>query len=285
MARSRNIKPGFFKNYDLADLGPLAQILFAGLWCLADKEGLLEDKPRFIKAEVFPYYDCDVNGELTKLERLGFVSRYQVGEMRLLQVIGFKKHQSPHHTEKISVLPANNNQKATMSSASTITDKHRELTVSPLTMDGGNPPDSPIHRLSDSPISENPVPGGTGSVAPLAKPDKVEQPKTTVELAKAELWKAGKSLLLNAGMPMAQCGTFVGKLCKNYGDDIVVDAVRSAVVERPADPASWLKATCQRRMGQRKQAYIFDFAVAQKTSDAEAKRLLFGDDEGKTIDG
>lgn len=74
------------------------------------------------------------------------------------------------------------------------------------------------------------------------------------ELPKAELWKAGKSLLSSAGMPAAQCGSFVGKLVKDYGEGIVVDAVRAAVVTRPADPAEYLKATCMRSVGQRSNA-------------------------------
>lgn len=141
MARSRNIKPGFFKNYELADMGPLAQILFAGLWCLADREGRLEDKPRLIKAEIFPYYDCDVNGELTKLERLGLVVRYEAGGFSVIEVRNFKKHQTPHNTEKASVLPAAPDKTST---ESTHSNDNGELTVNPPKSNGGNPPDSLI---------------------------------------------------------------------------------------------------------------------------------------------
>lgn len=74
--------------------------------------------------------------------------------------------------------------------------------------------------------------------------------KPADELTKDELWSAGKSLL-SAVMPEKQCGSFVGKLVKDYGDQIVVDAVRAAVVTRPADPIEYLKATCQRAAGQR----------------------------------
>jgi len=70
-------------------------------------------------------------------------------------------------------------------------------------------------------------------------------------MTRAELWKAGKSLLSEAKMPPAQCGSFVGKLVKDYGEPIVVDAVRAAVVAQPADPAEYLKATCMRAAGQR----------------------------------
>ena len=50
-------------------------------------------------------------------------------------------------------------------------------------------------------------------------------------------------------MPEAQCGTFVGKLVKDYGDDIVVEAVRTAVVTRPADAATWLVGACKSAKG------------------------------------
>ena len=78
-----------------------------------------------------------------------------------------------------------------------------------------------------------------------------EPPRPPADMTKEELWRAGKSLLLTAGMAKEQCGTFVGKLCKDYGDEVVIEAVRECVVSQPADPASYLKACCQRRKGQR----------------------------------
>lgn len=71
-------------------------------------------------------------------------------------------------------------------------------------------------------------------------------------MTKDELWASGKSLLAQSGMPAKQCGTFVGGLVKDYGAEVVMDSVRRAVLERPADPASFLKATCQHAAGERK---------------------------------
>jgi uncharacterized protein YdaU (DUF1376 family) len=73
----------------------------------------------------------------------------------------------------------------------------------------------------------------------------------SAELTKAELWKAGKSLLQTQGMPLDQCGSFVGKLVKDYGDAIVLDAVRTTVVERPADAATFLVGVCKHAAGKR----------------------------------
>jgi hypothetical protein len=49
MPRTRQIKPGFFKNDELAELPIEARLLFAGLWTIADREGRLEDRPKKIK--------------------------------------------------------------------------------------------------------------------------------------------------------------------------------------------------------------------------------------------
>lgn len=106
MARARNLKPGFFKNEQLADLGPEGMCLFAGLWTLADRAGRLEDRPRRIKAEVFPYFEVDVDAGLAALQERGFVVRYQVDGERYLQITNFEKHQAPHYKEALSVIPA-----------------------------------------------------------------------------------------------------------------------------------------------------------------------------------
>lgn len=106
MPRARNIKPSFFKNEILGEGDPLLGLLFIGLWTLADREGRLEDRPKRIKAEIFPYRESlDVNGYLTELASLGFIHRYTVENTAYIQVVNFLKHQSPHRTEKASEIP------------------------------------------------------------------------------------------------------------------------------------------------------------------------------------
>lgn len=67
-----------------------------------------------------------------------------------------------------------------------------------------------------------------------------------------ELYQAGKSLLQEQGMPKAQTGSFITKLAQDYGQDAALEAVRSAVSNRPLEAAAYLKATCQRLKGERK---------------------------------
>ena len=113
MARARNIKPAFFTNELLGTEDPMVSLTFIGLWCLADKVGVLEDRPLRIKAELFPYRDSlDINGYLTVLARLGFIVRYENDGRRFIQVCNFRKHQSPHNTEKGKGFPFSTDHKS-----------------------------------------------------------------------------------------------------------------------------------------------------------------------------
>jgi hypothetical protein len=106
MARARNIKPGFFTNDELAECQPLARILFAGLWTIADREGRLEDRPKKIKAELLPFDNCDMDELLTSLHEQGFITRYSIDNCDYIQITNFIKHQNPHPKEAKSGIPA-----------------------------------------------------------------------------------------------------------------------------------------------------------------------------------
>lgn len=106
MPRMRTLKPGFFTNEHLCELEPLARLLFAGLWCWADREGRLEDRPKRIKIEVLPCDDCDVDTLLDQLAAAGFIERYAVEGKPLIQVVNFRRHQNPHVKEAASTIPA-----------------------------------------------------------------------------------------------------------------------------------------------------------------------------------
>ena len=105
MSRLRTIKPGFFLDEELAECHPLARILFAGLWTIADREGRLEDRPRRIKAECLPYDDCDIDELLFELQRHGFIVRYGLDGLRFIAIPTWLKHQNPHVSEKPSTIP------------------------------------------------------------------------------------------------------------------------------------------------------------------------------------
>lgn len=107
--RIRTIKPDFFKDEQLAEVGPYARLLFIGLWLLADRDGRLEDRPKRIEAEVLPYNSQDVNALLQELadHKEHFIIRYEVDGKKIIQIRTFTKHQriNGKEAEAASILP------------------------------------------------------------------------------------------------------------------------------------------------------------------------------------
>ena len=103
--RARNIKPGFFRNEDLVEISPGGRLLFIGLWCMADRKGLLEDRPKKIKLELMPYDDINCDKLLQELHDHSLILRYNVNGNRYISVPNFSKHQKPHPNEKLSEIP------------------------------------------------------------------------------------------------------------------------------------------------------------------------------------
>lgn len=151
MARARLLKPGFFTNDDLARLKPLTRLLFAGLWCVADREGRLEDRPDRIKAEILPYDKCSVPRMLSELHDAGFIVQYTAHGKRFIQIGSFLKHQSPHMREPASVIPPAVQAPVEHSASTSLApDEHQSSTASrvlcpipdpfPLSGEGGSNP-------------------------------------------------------------------------------------------------------------------------------------------------
>jgi hypothetical protein len=105
MARTRSIKPSFFKNEFLAECEPMARLLFIGLWTLADRDGRLECRPLRIKAELFPYDNCDIIKLLGQLQSNGFVHAYESQGTTILEIPKFCDHQRCHPDERGEGLP------------------------------------------------------------------------------------------------------------------------------------------------------------------------------------
>jgi len=103
--RTRLLHPGFFTNEHLARLPVRARLLFAGLWCLADREGRIEDRPARIKAAIFPYERVRIEGLICALADAGFVKRYSSVYTRCLVLPTFATNQHPHPRESPSLLP------------------------------------------------------------------------------------------------------------------------------------------------------------------------------------
>jgi hypothetical protein len=106
MARTRSVKPSFFKNEHLAECEPMARLLFVGLWTLADSDGRMEFRPLRIKAELFPYDSCDIMPLFSQLADRGFIRVYGVENRKFLDIPTFREHQRCHPSEQPDGLPA-----------------------------------------------------------------------------------------------------------------------------------------------------------------------------------
>ena len=111
MPRTRELKPAFFQDEDLATLSRDHRLLFQALWTLADREGRLEDRPAWIKLYSFPFdadvQPADIDRMLTDLAAHSgrFIERYHVNGKRYMLVKNFKKHQHIHPKEAPSEHP------------------------------------------------------------------------------------------------------------------------------------------------------------------------------------
>lgn len=111
MPRTRELKPAFFQDEDLATLSRDHRLLFEALWTLADREGRLEDRPAFIKLYSFPFdadiQPADIDKMLTDLAEHAakFIRRYRAAGKSYLVVNNLKKHQHIHPKEAASEIP------------------------------------------------------------------------------------------------------------------------------------------------------------------------------------
>lgn len=105
--------------------------------------------------------------------------------------------------------------------------------------------------------------------------DKSKKPKTPAERAKADLWKAAVAVLAQGGCSNeAMARSFMGKLVTDYGLDAVKLAVDAAVTAQPADAREYLKATCQRHKGERRDPVTVPSDAPEKTlAMLESQRL------------
>jgi len=240
MARARNIKPGFYKNEDLAECSVWARLLFPGLWMLADREGRIEDRPKRIKGEIFPFDAVEVDPLLEELSKWGFIRRYVADGKRCIQINNFSAHQSPHATEKDSDLPDENgaytvNERAKngciTGKNSQIKSKSNQTTVNPPLNNSEttvNPPsDNALNPESLNPDSLIPSEANASVGKPTLSPDEI-------------IVGYGVPILTDAGTAEELARSFLGGLRKAHGDDALVNTLRECIRAKPLQPLEWL---------------------------------------------
>lgn len=101
----RSVKPEFFTDVRMAELSPLARLLYMGLWCIADDAGRGRYLPKLIEGEVFPHDQVDIYALLAELLDTQRIVTYANGKETLFHIPTFDLHQHPNRTVT-SRLPA-----------------------------------------------------------------------------------------------------------------------------------------------------------------------------------
>lgn len=96
MARIRTIKPEFFSSSQVVRCSVNARMLFVGLWCFADDQGVHPDDPHRLKMEVFPgdsFAVDDVQRMLDELIEVNLVQPFAADGASWLGIPSWKRHQ------------------------------------------------------------------------------------------------------------------------------------------------------------------------------------------------
>ncbi|MBW1953829.1 MAG: hypothetical protein JRI66_12250, partial [Deltaproteobacteria bacterium] len=88
-----------------------ARLFFIGLWNFADDNGVLEYKPRQLKARIFPADNIDIEPLVQELENQELIKAYSIKERIYIIIVNFLKHQKIDRPRKGS-LPLPNHEKA-----------------------------------------------------------------------------------------------------------------------------------------------------------------------------
>ncbi len=95
MEQVSGLKQVIFNNDSMGELPPLARLLFAGLWCLVDNKGRLEDRPGAIGKALVGYDKVSANQVDKMLQSLhdrASIVRYSRGGSNYIQVNNFNKY-------------------------------------------------------------------------------------------------------------------------------------------------------------------------------------------------
>ena len=94
MARYRRIKPEYWSDDKVIELNHSARLFFIGLWNFVDDTGVIQNKPRMLKAQIFPADDISVDDVQDILRMLYECSLIVYNDdQTLIRVRGFLNHQ------------------------------------------------------------------------------------------------------------------------------------------------------------------------------------------------
>jgi hypothetical protein len=116
----RSVRPEFFSDPVMAELEPMARLLYIGMWCIADDEGRGEWLPKQIEGQLFPLEDVEIHALLAQLVRTARVVRYQCGDREFFHIPTFERYQKPNRKYPSRIPPPPEQHKPTNGSANAV---------------------------------------------------------------------------------------------------------------------------------------------------------------------
>lgn len=245
MARKRQIKPSIFSNEELGaeTTDPLMMTLFEALWCLADREGRLEDRAaKIVNGFAFPYRTIDnPDGMLQWLHDHGFIVRYWARAKKYIQIVNFVEHQigrGIHPNEAESVIPPipttypTDTQGVPLGAPTRNTKALRSTALNSL----------------NSLDSFNSLEEGAAVAAVDISPNDSDSDKTQAvdDPVHRRIWKDGRDLLVFSGKTADQAGPLLGRWAKEHGRTRLAEAIASAQAANPPDPKDYIGGVLRR---------------------------------------
>lgn len=93
MARIRTLKPDFWTDEKVVEVGFEARLFFVGMLNFADDAGNLQRSAKKLKMQIFPADTIDCEPLIQSLIDIGLVIEYSVNGDKFLHIKGFCKHQ------------------------------------------------------------------------------------------------------------------------------------------------------------------------------------------------
>lgn len=236
--RKRQLKPSLFSNEQLGEADPLLMLLFQSLWCMADREGRLEDRPMKIKAFAFPYRMIDRAGMDKMLDWLAaedFIQRYSIEGKRYIQIMTFGEHQDIHPHEARSVIPPNP-VNIDVRECNDIGDQCKQM--------------YPLTSYTSFP-SCTALP--SGEYGDEASPVVVQSVEKAVEIPKAAskeadiLEKGVRFLTSHKSITERSARSLLGRLAKQHSGPELATALAATFDQKPIDPTSFLIGVLRKR--------------------------------------
>ena len=97
MPRIRTIKPEFWTSEQIVECSTNARLLFVGLWCFCDDQGVHPASTKRLRMEVFPgdlFSDDQVREWVEELKANGLLQEFESEGEKYWHVTGFSKHQT-----------------------------------------------------------------------------------------------------------------------------------------------------------------------------------------------